>query len=367
MKFYKIFLILVLIMNLLACKNDPSQQKKQNEFIIGADLSVLDKYLEYGGQYSEDGQIKDPLEIFKNGDYNYVRLRLFHTPNMKGPTCQSLEYVTNAAQKVKKAGMKFLLDIHYSDTWAGPGHQTKPAVWNNCNYNQLVDSIYSYTNRVINVLGENGAAPDMVQIGNEINGGMVWPEGKIFKTEGEADYVSLSEFLKAGIKGVKDSPFGKDTEILIHLARGGDFPGSKRYLDSIIAHGVEFDVIGESYYPWWHGTFDDLENNLKNLSETYSQKIVIAETSYFWKPPYFGSRGTSSDNQPFPLTIQGQVDYMNHFYSILKKYPKVAGFFYWFPEAVEIDSASGLKYANRSFFDEKGNALPGIYALKDLE
>ncbi len=362
----KIYIVVISVFILNACQNVHLKQKDDADFYIGADLSVLDKYIEYGGIYKKDGNAEDPLIIFKDNGYNYVRLRLFHTPNMEGPTCQNLSYVTHSAQKVKKAGMKFLLDIHYSDTWAGPGHQTKPAAWNGCNLNQLVDSVYAYTNHVINFLGENNAEPDMIQIGNEINGGMLFPEGKIYKNGKEADYESISSLLKSGIKGIKDSPYGKNTLIMIHLARGGDFEGSRRFFDNIILHGVEFDIIGQSYYPWWHGTFDDLDNNLKQLSETYEQKIIIAETSYFWKPPYFGDHGTTHENQPFPLTKKGQADYMKHLYSILIKYPKVAGLFYWFPEAVIVNPNSGLKYANRSFFDEAGNSLPGLSALKDV-
>lgn len=355
---------LIAILFQYSCNEFSGNGKKG--FITGADISALSRYERYGAEYRENGEAKDPVEIFTNNGYNFFRLRVFHSPNHEGPVCNDLAYTIALAKRIKKAGANLLIDFHYSDTWAGPGHQIKPAAWKDCDINGLVDSVYQYSLRVVNALGENGAAPDMVQIGNEINGGMLWPEGKIYKTEGVADYESIGKLLKAGIKGVKDSKYGQKTEIMIHLARGGDFKGSKRFFDNIIEQEVNFDVIGESYYPWWHGAFDSLESNLRQLSDTYDKKIVIAETSYFWRPPYFPDRGTTHTNQPFPLTKQGQVDYMRHFTGILRKYPKVAGFFYWFPESVEVDPSSKLKYNNRSFFDEEGNALPAISALKGL-
>ena len=175
------------------------------------------------------------------------------------------------AKRVKAAGMKLLLDFHYSDYWADPEKQFKPYAWKGLNFSLLNDSVYAYTKKVIAELKAQGTLPDMVQIGNEINHGMIWPEGHI----GNLD--NLAELIQSGIKGVYD--VDAKIPIMLHIALGGQHDESVFFFDNMIARGIQFDVIGMSYYPKWHGTLDDLRDNLTSMSKRYEQDIILVEYS----------------------------------------------------------------------------------------
>jgi beta-galactosidase len=167
------------------------------------------------------------------------------------------------------------LDFHYSDYWADPGKQFKPLAWQHLNFQQLKDSVYQYTKSVMQALQKQGTIPDMVQVGNEINHGILWPEGHI----GHLD--SLAEVIKAGTNAVKEvSP---STILLIHIALGGQHDESVFFLDNMVQRGVQFDLIGFSYYPKWHGTLDDLSNNLSQIARRYNRGVVVVEYSQLKK------------------------------------------------------------------------------------
>ncbi len=261
------------------------------EFMRGADISTHTRQVADGVIYKEYGVPKDLLVILENHDFNWIRIRLFHTPDgsIYGVS-QDLAYVTNLGVQVKAAGFKFLLDIHYSDTWADPGHQTTPAAWSGMNHTQLVSAVHDYTRDVIEHLRLNNAMPDMVQIGNEIPNGMLWPDGRI-STSGWGNFTDL---VKAGINGVAA---GRGTEpmpeIMIHIDRGGDASSTQWFFDNLISQGVQFDVIGQSFYPEWHGTVSDLTDCLNLMGTRYSQDVILAEVGEY----YTGSSGKSPENQ----------------------------------------------------------------------
>ncbi|MBD3750748.1 MAG: glycosyl hydrolase 53 family protein [Sphingobacteriales bacterium] len=243
---------------------------------LGADISFLPQLEDQGVHFSDKGVQKDAIEILKDHGVNYVRLRIFHHPeNPKGYApgkgyCD-LAHTLAMAKRVKAAGMKFLLDFHYSDYWADPGKQFKPQAWEALSFPLLTDSLRNYTAYVMRRLKKAGVAPDMVQVGNEINHGMVWPEGEI----GHLD--SLAQLLQAGIDGVKE--VNPKTPIMLHVALGGQQDEANFFYDNMIERGVQFDVIGLSYYPKWHGTLDDLRDNLINMSHKYPQDLVVVEYS----------------------------------------------------------------------------------------
>jgi arabinogalactan endo-1,4-beta-galactosidase len=167
--------------------------------------------------------------------------------------------------------MKFLLDFHYSDYWADPQQQNKPAAWAGQNFKTLKKSLYDYTVNVMQQLKAQGTTPDMVQVGNEINHGMVWPEGGINNLD------SLAQLIYSGVKGVKDvSP---QTYIMLHIALGGQNAEAKFFLDNMAKRNVPFDVIGLSYYPKWHGSPTDLTFNMADLANRYPQQVMVAEYS----------------------------------------------------------------------------------------
>jgi beta-galactosidase len=251
--------------------------KKSISKMIGADISFLPQLEARGMKFSDKGIQKDAIKILKDHGFNYVRLRVFHNPaadsgySPKKGFC-NLEYTKQMAKRVKAAGMKLLLDFHYSDYWADPGKQYKPSAWKGLSFSILKDSVFQYTKQVIKELKEQGTSPDMVQIGNEINHGMIWPEGHI----GNLD--SLAQLIQAGIDGVK--AVDPSSAIMLHIALGGQQDESLFFFDNMLARGLQFDVIGMSYYPKWHGTLDDLRNNLMNMSKRYEQDIIVVEYSH---------------------------------------------------------------------------------------
>jgi beta-galactosidase len=245
--------------------------------MLGADISFLPQLEDRGMKfYDTDGQQKDAIKILKDHGFNYIRLRIFNDPatdsgySPKKGFCD-LQHTMAMAKRIKAAGMNFLLDFHYSDYWADPQKQYKPAAWKGQNFQQLKKSVYDYTKMVIQSLKDQGTAPDMVQVGNEINHGMIWPEGSI----GNLD--SLAQLIYAGINGVK--AVSPATSIMLHVALGGQNDESRFFYDNMIARGISFDVIGLSYYPKWHNTLADLEYNINDLATHYKKDVIIVEYS----------------------------------------------------------------------------------------
>jgi beta-galactosidase len=248
--------------------------------ILGADISFLPQLEARGMKFSDKGVQKDVFEILKDHGFNYIRLRLFVDPAndsgyAPGKGFCDLPHTLEMAKRIKNADMKFLLDFHYSDTWADPGKQFKPEAWKRLDFNDLAKKVFDYTTHVLQTLKEQGTLPDMVQCGNEINHGILWPTGNVQHLD------SLAVLLNAGMAAVKKVDPSIIT--LLHIALGGQNAESEFFLDNMIKRGVSFDVIGESYYPKWHGTLDDLKNNLTLLHEKYHKPVIVAEYSQLKK------------------------------------------------------------------------------------
>jgi arabinogalactan endo-1,4-beta-galactosidase len=245
-------------------------------YIIGADISWVQQQEDAGVHFSDQGSEKDILGILKDHGFNWIRLRIFCNPQAergysKAGYCD-LEHTLQMAKRVKAAGMKLLLDFHYSDTWADPGHQSKPAAWAALHGDDLQNAVRVYTKDVLSKLKDQGTLPDMIQIGNEISNGLLWPDGQIGKT---SNWDAFCGPLEAGIAGVKD--VDGSVRIMLHLACGGQNARSRDFLDRVLARGVKFDVIGQSYYPKWHGTLDQLKANLTDLARRYEPPIIVVE------------------------------------------------------------------------------------------
>ena len=340
------------------------KKAEASQLEFGGDFSIMKKMEDYGGVYEMNGKPEDGFQIFKENGYTWARLRIFNHPDMRGPVCNDLAYTIQLAQQAKKAGFKILLNFHYSDTWADPSHQIVPAAWKNLSFDVLTDSVYAYTKHVMQAMKNAGVLPEMVQVGNEINNGMIWPEGKLWLENGKANWDNLTALLKAGIRGVKEMENGHHIPIMIHAATGGNLKESDNFYKNILHRGVHFDVIGLSYYPWWHGTFKQLEENLTYLSEHYDQDLSVVETAYYANGWYPKPARWVLDVQPFPPTEQGQYDFLVTLARILKKYPKMKTVFYWKPEGLDIPE-SKVTYLGRSLFSRNGNAFKGILAWKN--
>ena len=255
---------------------DKYKPQRVTDKIVGADISFLPQTEARGMKFTDNGVQGDPIELMKAHGFNYIRLRIFVNPeNPKGYSPKQgfcdLAHTEAMAKRIKAAGMKFLLDFHYSDYWADPQQQNKPAAWVGEDFTALKKSLYDYTVNVMQQLKDQGTTPDMVQVGNEINHGMVWPEGAINNLD------SLAQLIYEGVKGVKAVSPG--TAIMLHIALGGQNAEARFFLDNMKARNVPFDVIGLSYYPKWHGTLADLKNNMADLATRYPQQVMVAEYS----------------------------------------------------------------------------------------
>lgn len=312
-------------------------------YAIGADLSFLKSAEDRGFAFREDGVAKPGLQIFRDHGYNWIRLRLFHTPTQLP---NSLDYTITLAREARKLGYRFLLDYHYSDTWADPGKQFLPKAWEGKTHEELVEAVYEYTRETIMAFREAGVLPDMVQIGNEVINGMLWPDGKLPENWG-----NFAELTQAGINGVfagcGNQPRPK---IMIHIDRGGDVAATKDFFDRLMSFGIEFDVIGQSYYPWWHGTLLDLRENMFFMARAYRKPILLVEVAYCAQPTEYKERPA-----PFPETPEGQRAFLEEVNRIVLETPDHlgVGIFWWEPATMGGRSP-------RDFFDAGGNVLPVI-------
>jgi arabinogalactan endo-1,4-beta-galactosidase len=238
--------------------------------ILGADISSLKKSEDKGGTYRDaDGTQADALQILKRHGLNYARLRVWVDP---ADGYHGKEELLGMARRLRSLGIRLLVDFHYSDNWADPGKQFKPAAWGQLSFEQLTQALYDHTFDVCSSLVAQGTPPDMVQVGNEINAGMLWPDGDYNHMD------NLAALLKAGYRAVKDcSP---STLVMLHIAEGGDNDLARWWFDNMTRREVPFDIIGISYYPFWHGTLAQLQQNLNDISARYARDVIVVETAY---------------------------------------------------------------------------------------
>jgi arabinogalactan endo-1,4-beta-galactosidase len=332
-----------------------------------------------------DGTPKDPLQIFKDHGYTYSRLRVMVGPSGSYGLFQDVEYVKEMAREiVLKNSMKLLLDFHYSHWWADPENQWIPLDWRNDDDNDtgstrnqsknsnsnvtldvLKEHVYNHTRAVMEELIAQGTTPDAVQIGNEVNAGMLWEEGKIVN----GNMHNFVQITNTAIRAMKDS-FKKvdvDTDfpqIVMHLAAGGWTEFTQHWFTNFTKAGGVFDVIGLSYYPFWHGSLQDLSDNMKNIKAVFPDKSVwVVECAYYWTE-------TSHDfvNLPFDQTEDGQFDYLKALLGVLKNYGHDTAVFYWGshwtqPNLWINSDETWEETENRSLFDSNAQALKGIDAL----
>ncbi len=343
----------------------------EREFYKGADTSLLQTIEDCGGVYKEDGQAKDPLLIFKDNGCNAMRIRLFHTPTGIPPRVNSLDYTKKLGRRIKDAGLKLMLDIHYSDTWADPGKQHKPAAWENLSFEELVEAVRVYTEEVIVEMCEAGAAPDWVQVGNEIAPGMLWPDGRIGTPDG---WEKLATLLRAGIAGVHSGRGDRSMKTIIHLHCGGSLQQTARYFDYMKEHNVNYDVIGLSYYPWWHSRglgFEPLQENLKASIERFGKDIMVVETAYPWYPNCDDPTKLlhRKERRPLvpglPASKEGQMAFLEQIIQVAREAPegRCIGLFYWAPEYIPTPRLRPGR-GHLSLFDQEGNVLPGMKAFR---
>ena len=345
---------------------------------VGGDISLLPTYEEHGAIYKEaDGSaIDDVLSFLKQQGWNTMRVRLFVDPSKASAEAkgqgvrQDLDYVVALARRIKQAGMLLMLDFHYSDTWADPSAQWTPQEWQGLSDDQLYIKIYDYTRDCLQQLNDAGASPDFIQTGNEISYGMLWGKSG---SQANRCYIGSNDnwprfttLLKQAGKACRE--VCPQARIIIHTERTAQESVLKNFYQQMASYGVDYDIIGLSYYPYYHGTQATLSASLTMLERQFPGKqIMVVETgcSYHYK--------VGTDNQGYPLTNAGQKQFATDLIATLRQHPQVMGLFWWFPEANEY----GLDWStqrvtdgwyNAGLFDnETGRAQDALYELKNFK
>ncbi|WP_410769682.1 arabinogalactan endo-beta-1,4-galactanase [Fontibacillus sp. BL9] len=374
-------------------------------FMKGADISTVKEVEDNGGVFFLDGQEKDLFEILSIKGMNTVRLRLWVDPfdEDKQPYLggtNDLPMTIELAKRAKRHGLKFMLDFHYSDFWADPKKQYKPKAWRELSGKQLEDEVYKYTKETLELCKKHDVIPEFVQIGNEITNGMLWPDGKtpsyLFEerkftdmdpAEKKDSFDRLARLLKAGVSATRETLPAPAGKVILHLDFGGANDLYRGWFDEIAAREVDYDIIGLSYYPFWHGTLEDLRLNMEDIVSRYNKDVLVVETSYGFtaeKPPggecIFSAE--LAETGGYPPTVEGQAAFLQDLMETVKRVSDGhgLGIVYWEPAWLPVPETSwasyaGMKYgndmgnmgnhwSNQALFDFDGNALDSLNVFK---
>ena len=327
----------------------------------GGDISLLTKYEQNGAKYNDPNgkRITDMLGYFKQNGWTVMRVRLFVDPSQASSTdkgegvIQDLDYVKALGARIKAAGFKLMLDFHYSDSWADPVKQFTPAAWVGQSDAELNTTIYNYTRDCLQAMVDAGATPDYIQTGNEISYGMLWgaKDASSLKKcyyNNDANWSRFTSLLKNAGKACRE--VCPNAKIIIHTERVANTTALESIYTRINNGGVDYDVIGLSYYPYFHGNLTQLENALNRLVSRYTKEIMIVETGYYHA--YQPTDITYDYSATYPITNNGQEAFTQALIETLKKYKQVTGLVWWWPEANEY----GLDWATKRVTDQWYNA-----------
>jgi arabinogalactan endo-1,4-beta-galactosidase len=390
MNFFKILTHSILLFIISGCNGKENNDLMANpekikysfdKFCMGADLSYVNQIEDMGGVYRDSGQVRDPFRIFSDHGANTVRVRLWHSPKWTREVYGSagkqmysdLKDAEKTIRRAKEKGMATNLDFHFSDTWADPGKQNPPDAWKNItSVSILKDSVYIYVKKTLEYLNSRGLMPEMVQIGNEINCGMMVTKPAGFPNLNVCDgkWAEQGEIINAGIKAVREVSLNSSvkTSIILHLA---DPKNLEWWFDGIISKGLvnDFDIVGVSYYHIWHTSvsFDNLPDLIRRLKAKWGKKIMVVETAYPWTTSNTDSYNNIFGSQPalskFPYSAEGQYDFM---VSLAKNLidAGASGVMYWEPAWITSNMkdpwGTGSAWENNAFFDFGGNTLKAM-------
>ena len=342
---------------------------------VGGDISMLPKYEQQKATYlDKDGKaIADVLTFLKEQGWNTIRVRLFVDPSKSGDkaVCQDLDYVKALGKRIKDAGLYFMLDFHYSDTWADPEHQTIPALFVSVN-TPAYNYIYDYTKEALQALVAYGATPDLIQTGNEISFGMLWDGCKVSANDAWNAYLDTNwDHFATALKNASRAcrEVCPQAKIIIHTEQCANNPTlDVAFFKRIKQHEVDYDIIGTSYYPYFKGELSNLDKGLTQLETNFPEKqIQVVETGY---PSKYKVKGTTFDyTKTYPYSHEGQRKYTADLITILKKHNQVNGLNWWYAEANAKGCTGDLKegWYDASLFDnETGRALPALYELRNF-
>lgn len=347
-------------MILISCEkediNNPNTATGNQEFITAVDIS---RYPEISSSnptfYDLEGNQKDFLTILKDNGVNTARLRLWVNPSNEH---SGFEEVKAFSQTLKSNGFKVWLTLHYSDTWADPGHQEIPSQWSGLSFNNLKDSLYNYTKKAITEI-----KPNYIQIGNEINTGILHPFGEI-----SANFQNFVSLIQEGCAAVREN--SDDCKIILHYA---GIENSNWFFSQVST--IDYDIIGLSYYPIWHGkSLHNLKTTMQHLSESYKKQIIIAETAYPFTLEWndWTNNIVGSDDQlilpEYPATAEGQSKYIKNLKIITQELETGIGFCYWGAELIAWkgnQSTNASPWENQALFNFNNEALPVLREFKN--
>ncbi|MEU5875135.1 arabinogalactan endo-1,4-beta-galactosidase [Glycomyces sp. NPDC047369] len=354
----------------LAVLGSGTAASAQTAFARGADISSLAKSEALGGVYMwSDGWKEDAIWILQKSGVNWIRLKVWVNP---ADGYNNKARVVAVAKRARAAGLNVLVDFHYSDSWADPGQQTKPAAWANYSVAQLKTAVYNHTADVLGAMVAAGAAPQMVQVGNELNGGMLWPTGRYDQLD------NLAQFLISGVNAVRATvPAAK---VMLHLAEGGNNSLFRWFFDAMKSRGVSWDAIGASYYPYWHGSLSGLQSNLNDVAARYAKPVYVVETAYpFTAGDSDGFANIVSSSTPvagYPASTTGQSNMLKAIANVVKAVPngRGAGVFWWEATWTAVkgngwdptNPSSGNGWENQALFDYAWKVTPALKTLGTL-
>ena len=345
--------LLMFISLFISCQDDTVNEISENQhtssIISGVDISDYPKVSSYNPTFYDENnnEISFINSLIQNG-VNTIRLRLWVNPVDES---SSLEEVKEFSNELKSLGFKIWVTPHFSDTWAHPGQQQTPSDWSSLSFEELKNQVYTYTSQIMSEIN-----PDYIQIGNEINTGILFPHGRIADNQDQ-----FVELVNEGVNAVRNS--STNAKIILHCA---GFESSNWFFN--IVNQVDYDIIGISYYPWWHGkSLDDLQNQLSSLSINFEKEILIAETSY---PFTLGWNDWTNNNvgleehlilPEYPASPQGQKDFIRDIKNLVFEVNNGIGFCYWGAERIAWDgenSTNGSTWENQAVFDFENKELP---------
>jgi arabinogalactan endo-1,4-beta-galactosidase len=380
----------------------PQHPTRTRPTVHGADVSMTEEVESLGGVFRDaSGRESDLFELLVDAGLDTIRLRTWVDPYdatgepFRGGT-NDVATTVRLARRAHEHGLAVLLDLHYSDFWTDPKKQATPTAWRGLDVEALAGRVAAHTADVLDALGRVGVEPALVQVGNEITNGMLWPVGRTPRfddvrrefvrttpAEDAAAYDRLARLLSAGSAAVRSA---SDAEVLLHLDLGGANTLYRGWFDEITARDVDFDVVGLSYYPFWHGTLDELEANVDDVATRYGKDVLVVETAYGHTAeapaghhPIFGAELAAAGG--YPASPAGQADFLTDLYAVMTGVPdgRGRGVVYWEPAWLPVDgttwaSPAGMAYgddvapggnpwANLALFDFDGRALPSLRAL----
>ena len=331
-----------------------------DDFILGMDASSVPSLEKSGVVYSDcDGNEKDVYEILKENGINYIRVRVWNDPFDKngngygGGNCD-IENAVEVGRRASKYGMKLLVNFHYSDFWADPGKQKAPKLWTGLDINEKSDKLYRFTRECLERLLNEDVDIGMVQIGNETNGAMC----------GEYEWESIAKLMTAGARAVRQ--VCPNALAAVHFTNPEKAESFKLYAEKLAQYGVDYDVFASSYYPFWHGTTENLSNVLSDIAEKYGKKVMVAETSYAFSSSntdFHNNTVTSSTvfDKKYPFTYQGQADYVRDLVNaVVNKTKNGIGVFYWEGTWISVGGASFEE--NSRLWEKYGSGWASSYA-----